>query len=500
MPGAARSSSAGESDKIIPTSFMLRSTKIVATLGPSSSDPAVLERMIRAGVDVVRLNFSHGTADDHLKRAAVVKDIATRTGRTVAILCDLQGPKIRVGKFKDGKITLEKGQKFVLDAGCEVGDVNRSGIDYKELPRDVEPGAVLLLDDGKIVLDVSDVRGEEVHTVVRHGGVLSNNKGINRQGGGLTAPALTSKDMEDIRTATKLQADYLAVSFPKSGADMYMAKELMRASGGKAFLIAKIERAEAVGEQALIDIMRGSDGIMVARGDLAVEVGDAAVPALQKKMIRLAREHNKLTITATQMMESMISSPVPTRAEVSDVANAVLDGTDAVMLSAESASGRYPVETIEAMARICVEAEQTQPVNLEREFLDRVFTRVDQSIAMAGLFTAIHLKVKAIATLTESGSTALWMSRLNCGVPIYALTSQTSTRYKCALFRDVFPLMVKYVGHDREELLREAEKVLVANKVVKEGDLIVLTIGEPIGKSGGTNTMKIVKVGEHLKS
>src|SRR5262245_6001846 len=415
---------------------MLRSTKIVATLGPASSDPAVLERMIRAGVDVVRLNFSHGTADDHLRRASLVKEIASKVQRTVAIMCDLQGPKIRVGKFKEGKVTLEKGQRFILDATTEVGDRERSGLDYKELPRDVEAGAVLLLDDGKIVLDVTDVRGDEVHTVVRHGGVLSNNKGINRQGGGLTAPALTQKDMEDIRTATKLQADYLAVSFPKSGADMYMAKELMRASGGKAFLIAKIERAEAVGEQALIDIMRGSDGIMVARGDLAVEVGDASVPALQKQMIRLAREFNKVTITATQMMESMIASPVPTRAEVSDVANAVLDGTDAVMLSAETASGRYPVETIEAMSRICVEAEKSSRVTLDREFLDRVFTRIDQSIAMAALFTAYHLNVKAIAAMTESGSTALWMSRLNCGVPIYALTSQTSTRYRVSLFRD----------------------------------------------------------------
>ena len=478
---------------------MVRSTKIVATLGPASSEPLVLERMVRAGVDVVRLNFSHGVAEDHLRRATLVKEISAKTGRTVAIMCDLQGPKIRVGKFKDGRVTLEKGKRFVLDAAAELGDAQRVGLDYKELPRDVEPGAVLLLDDGRIVLDVTGVHGNEVETVVRHGGVLSNNKGINRQGGGLTAPALTSKDMEDIRTAVKLQADYLAVSFPKSGADMYMARELMRAAGGKAFLIAKIERAEAVAESALLDIMRGSDGIMVARGDLAVEVGDAAVPALQKKMIRLAREQNKLTITATQMMESMISSPVPTRAEVSDVANAVLDGTDAVMLSAETASGRYPVEVIEAMNRVCVEAEQTQPLNLDQDFLNRVFTRVDQSIAMAALFTAYHLKVKAIASLTESGSTPLWMSRLNCGVPIYALTSQTATRYRCALFRDVYPLMVKYIGHDREELLHEAEKVLVQNRVVKEGDLIVLTIGEPIGKSGGTNTMKIVKVGEHIK-
>jgi pyruvate kinase len=480
---------------------MFRATKIVATLGPASSDPAVLERMVRAGVDVVRLNFSHGTTEDHLSRANLVKEIASKLGRTVAIMCDLQGPKIRVGKFKEGRVSLERGRRFVLDAAsASPGDAERVGLDYKELPRDVGPGAVLLLDDGKIVLDVTEVRGDEVHTVVRHGGVLSNNKGINRQGGGLTAPALTSKDMEDIRTAAKIQADYLAVSFPKTGADMYMARELLRAAGGKAFLIAKIERAEAVGEAALLDIMRGSDGIMVARGDLAVEVGDASVPVLQKKMIRLAREQNKLTITATQMMESMIASPVPTRAEVSDVANAVLDGTDAVMLSAETASGRYPVEVIEAMHRICVEVEQTQTLNLEQDFLNRVFTRVDQSIAMAALFTAYHLKVKCIASLTESGSTALWMSRLNCGVPIYALTSQTATRYRCALFRDVYPLMVKFIGHDREELLREAEKTLVASKVVKEGDLIVLTIGEPIGKSGGTNTMKIVRVGEHLKA
>jgi pyruvate kinase len=478
---------------------MLRSTKIVATLGPASSDPAVLEQMVRSGVDVVRLNFSHGTADDHIARATLVKDISRKTGHTVGIMCDLQGPKIRVGKFKDGKVTLVKGQKFILDATCELGDADRIGLDYKELPRDVAEGAVLLLDDGKIVLDVIAVRGEEVHATVRHGGVLSNNKGINRQGGGLTAPALTPKDIEDIRTAAKINADYLAVSFPKTGADMYMARELLRASGGKAFLIAKIERAEAVTHAALLDIMSACDGIMVARGDLAVEVGDASVPALQKKMIRLAREHNKLTITATQMMESMIASPVPTRAEVSDVANAVLDGTDAVMLSAESASGKYPVEAIEAMDRICIEAEQSHPVSLDQEFLNRVFTRVDQSIAMAGLFTAFHLKVKAIATLTESGSTALWMSRLNCGVPIYALTSQTATRYRCSLLRDVYPLMVKYVGHDREELLAEAEKVLVDNGVVKDGDIIVLTIGEPIGKSGGTNTMKIVKVGEHRK-
>jgi len=476
----------------------MRNTKIVATLGPASSDPAVLERMMRAGVDVVRLNFSHGTTADHEARAELVRETCRKVGRTVGIMADLQGPKIRVGRFKEGKIALKPGDAFILDAACEMGDASRVGLDYKELPRDVKAGDVLLLDDGKIVLDVKEVHGHEIRTVTRHGGTLSNNKGINRQGGGLTAPALTPKDIEDIRTAARLKVDYLAVSFPKSGADMYMAKELLRAGGGHAFLIAKIERAEAI--PALEDIMKACDGIMVARGDLAVEVGDASVPSLQKRMIREARALNKLTITATQMMESMISSPVPTRAEVSDVANAVLDGTDAVMLSAESASGQYPVETIEAMSRICVEAEKSQEVVLDKEFLDRVFQRVDQSIAMAALFTAFHLKVKAIASLTESGSTALWMSRLNCGVPIYALTSQTATRYRSTLFRGVFPLTVRYVGHDREELLHEAEDVLVKNGAAKEGDLIVVTIGEPIGKAGGTNTMKIVRVGEHRRA
>ncbi len=479
---------------------MPRATKIVATLGPASSSAEVLERLIVAGVDVVRMNFSHGTAEDHINRATLVRELAAKHGRAVGILADLQGPKIRVGKFADGKITLKSGDKFILDATCELGNQERVGIDYKELPRDVKPGDLLLLNDGLLVFEVDAVRGNEIHCVVRQGGVLSNNKGINRKGGGLTAPPLTSKDMEDIKTAAALHADFLAVSFPKSGADMYMARELMRAAGGNALLIAKIERSEAVTNEALKDIMKACDGIMVARGDLAVEVGDAAVPALQKRMIRMAREMNKLTITATQMMESMVSSPIPTRAEVSDVANAVLDGTDAVMLSAESASGQYPVETVEAMVRICHEAEKSAEVKLDREFLDRVFTRVDQSIAMAALFTAHHLKVKCIASLTQSGSTALWMSRLNSGVPIYALTPERATHTKCAMMRDVRSFELAYEGHDREKLMYTAEEVLLANKVVERGDLVVLTMGEPIGQSGGTNTMKILRIGEHRKA
>jgi pyruvate kinase len=451
--------------------------------------------MIEAGVDVVRLNFSHGTHDDHRKRVDLVRDCVRRVGRTVGIMVDLQGPKIRVGKFAEGKVELANGAPFILDATCKLGDATRVGLDYPELVDDVEPGAVLLLDDGRLVLDVEAIRGREIHCRVRVGGTLSNNKGINRQGGGLSAPALTDKDKEDIRLAAEFNADYVAVSFPKSGADIRQARELLAAVGSDALIIAKIERTEAIA--ALEDILQASDAIMVARGDLAVEVGDAAVPALQKRMIRVAREHNKVAITATQMMESMISSPVPTRAEVSDVANAVLDGTDAVMLSAETAAGKYPVETIEAMARICVEAEKSEEITLDRHFLDRVFTRIDQSIAMAALFTAFHLKVKAIAALTQSGSTALWMSRINCGVPIYALTPEIRSRYRMSLYRDVFPLLMRYVGHDREEALREAEEELIRAGAVQPGDTIVLTVGEPIGTPGGTNTMKIVRVGEN---
>jgi pyruvate kinase len=473
---------------------MPRSTKIVATLGPACSKPDVLRRMLAAGADVVRLNFSHGSGKDHVERAQLVREVARALGREVAIMADLQGPKIRIGKFANGKVELTEGSRFILDAECELGDATRVGLDYKELVHDVGPGSVLLLDDGLIKLDVETVDGPRIVTRVVLGGTLSNNKGINRMGGGLSAPALTTKDMDDVKTAAQMEADYLAVSFPKSKEDMYMARQLMRAAGGRAMLIAKIERAEAI--PALEEVIAASDGIMVARGDLAVEVGNAAVPGLQKRMLRAAREQNKLTITATQMMESMIHNPVPTRAEVSDVANAVLDGTDAVMLSAETAAGRYPVETVDAMAQICVEAEKSDPVQLDRDFLNRTFTRIDQSVAMAALFTAFHLQVKAIASLTDSGSTALWMSRHNCGCPIFALTPKVETQRKMALLRNVTSLFLEQ-STDRDEVLRAAEDLLLAQSHVQRGDLIVLTIGEPMGKPGGTNTMKIVRVGDH---
>jgi pyruvate kinase len=473
---------------------MTRHTKIVATLGPASRDPLVLETLIRAGVNVVRLNFSHGKAEDHIALAASVRLIAAQVGLPVGILADLQGPKIRIGKFESGMITLQTGDHLILDAHCELGNQERVGLDYKDLPRDVTSGNVLLLDDGRIVLDVERVIGHEIHTTVRHGGELSNNKGINRQGGGLSAPALTAKDMDDIKTAALIGADFLAVSFPKSASDMYMARQLMLACGGHALTIAKIERVEAVA--ALEEILDASDGLMVARGDLAVEVGDAAVPALQKRMIRLAREKNKLAITATQMMESMIHSPTPTRAEVSDVANAVLDGTDAVMLSAETAAGHYPVETVESMARICLEAEKSVLITLDRAFLDRHFTRIDQSIAMAALFAAYHLNVKAVAALTSSGSTALWMSRLNCGIPIFALTQEAAALSKMTLYREVFPLLMKDMHHDRDVLRYNAEQRLLEAGVVEKGDLIVLSYGDQMGLTGGTNTLTIVRVGD----
>ncbi|HEX5863762.1 MAG TPA: pyruvate kinase [Casimicrobiaceae bacterium] len=473
---------------------MQRATKIVATLGPASSTQDVLNRMLAAGVDVVRLNFSHGAAADHEERARLVRDAARSLSREVAIMADLQGPKIRVGKFENGKVTLKAGERFTLDADCELGNEERVGLDYKELPRDVAPGDVLLLNDGLIRLRVESVLGNEILTRVEVGGVLSNNKGINRQGGGLTAPALTAKDMDDMKTAVAIEADYIAISFPKNKEDMYMARQLLRAAGGKALLIAKIERTEAI--SALEEIIDASDGIMVARGDLAIEVGNAAVPGLQKRMLRLARERNKLSITATQMMESMIVNPVPTRAEVSDVANAVLDGTDAVMLSAETASGRYPVETIEAMSQICIEAEKYDVGELDRDFLNRTFTRIDQSVAMAALFTAHHLRVKAIAALTQSGSTALWISRHNCGCPIFALTPEVTAQRKMALYRNVHPLYLEQAA-DRDQVLRAAEDLLLEKGQVKRSDLIVLTIGEPMGKSGGTNAMKIVSVGEY---
>ena len=476
----------------------LRKTKIVATLGPSSSSEEMLARMITAGVNVVRLNFSHGLAIDHIKRAETVRAIAVKLHRPIGILCDLQGPKIRIGKFAQGKVSLKTGDLFTLDAACELGDQYQVGLDYKTLPKEVTPQTILLLDDGRITMQVDRVIGHKIHCVVLSGGTLSDSKGINRQGGGLSAEALTKKDREDIKTAVAIEADYIAISFPKSADDVRLARRLVEEAGGNASIIAKIERAEAI--QNLESIIEASDAIMVARGDLGVEVGNAAVPGLQKRMIRMARAHNKLVITATQMMESMITSPIPTRAEVSDVANAVLDGTDAVMLSAETAAGQYPLETVQAVHRVVIEAEKEYFSQQHVQKLDQVFIKTDEAIAAATIYTAKHLKIKAIAALTQSGNAAQWLSRADAEVPIYALSPDKHARRKLTLHRGVYPFPIVQENKNRDEILREMEQVLLQEKVVNAGDLVLLTFGEPIGSPGGTNTLKIIKIGENRQS
>ena len=473
----------------------LRKTKIVATLGPASTSEEMIARLITAGVNVVRLNFSHGTVAEHINRAEIVRKIALKLGRPVGVLCDLQGPKIRIGKFELGKIILKTGDLFILDADCLLGNQYKVGLDYKTLPQEVTEGVVLLLDDGRITMAVDRVKGNQIHCVVLSGGVLSNNKGINRQGGGLSADALTIKDKEDLKTAVALEADYIAISFPKSAADIVLAKSLVKQAGGAASIVAKIERAEAIDH--LEAIIEASDAIMVARGDLGVEVGDAAVPGLQKRMIRMARAQNKLVITATQMMESMITSPIPTRAEVSDVANAVLDGTDAIMLSAETAAGQYPLETIQAVDRVVMEAEKEYFIQYRNQKLDQVLVKADEAIAAAAIYTAQHLRVKAIAALTQSGNAAQWLSRADAEVPIYALSPDKFARRKLTLHRGVYPFPIEHEHKNRDEILHEMQQVLLQEKVVDIGDLVLLTFGEPIGNLGGTNTMKIIKIGEY---
>lgn len=478
--------------------LMLRRTKIVATLGPSTDDPKMLDKIIEAGVDVIRVNFSHGTAAEHIERAERVRNRARAHGRQIGVLCDLQGPKIRIEKFKQGKILLEEGAGFVLDTklGSTEGNQDRVGVAYKQLSHDLKRGDTLLLDDGRIVLWVNEVNDAEVICRVVSGGELSDRKGINKQGGGLSAPALTDKDREDIKTAAAMQADYVAVSFVRTAEDVHEARRLLQAAGAGDYcaIVAKIERAESL--DVIEEIIEASDVIMIARGDLGVEIGDAGLPPVQKHLIQLGRKMNKVVITATQMMESMIYSHIPTRAEVFDVANAVLDGTDAVMLSAETASGKYPDKAIIAMDRICREAEKQRISTHSDHRIDSVFGRVDEAIAMASMYTANHLGVKAIASLTESGSTALWMSRISSGIPIFALTSHVETRRKVTLYRGVYPVSFEPTGKELNVIYREAVDELLRRGTVRDGDLVILTKGDMMGEMGGTNTMKIVRVGD----
>ncbi len=482
---------------------VLRRTKIVSTLGPATDNVDVLEQLILAGVNVVRLNFSHGNADDHRRRAALVKELAGKHGRYVAVLGDLQGPKIRIARFRDGKVALHKGAPFALDAGLasDAGDIDQVGIDYKSLPQDTSPGDRLLLDDGRLVLVAESIDGQRINCRVEIGGTLSNNKGINRQGGGLSAPALTDKDREDIRTAVDIGVDYLAVSFPRNAEDIQLARELIAAAGGQARIVAKIERAEAVADsQVLDDIICASDAVMVARGDLGVEIGDAKLIGVQKHIIKRARNLNRGVITATQMMESMINSPLPTRAEVFDVANAVLDGTDAVMLSAETASGSYPVQTVEAMVRVIMGAEE-QPQS-HRSPLKRheACTQIDESIALSAMYAANLLNgVKAIVCMSETGLTPLLMSRISSQLPIFAFSRHSSTLRRVALFRGVQTMPFDSAGIPSAEINQSAVNALLTNGIVSEGDLVIISKGDSVNVHGGTNTLKIVRVGQEVR-
>jgi pyruvate kinase len=459
-----------------------------------------LDELIQAGVDVVRINLSHDAQEAHRQRVEAIRQRAHAAGREIGVLADLQGPKIRIGRFAAGSVSLEVGAVFCLDAECplDAGDQGRVGLTYRGLVNDVSRGDTLLLDDGAIQLWVDDLQGSQVRCRVVVGGILSDNKGINKLGGGLSAPALTDKDRADLAFSAHIQADYLAVSFVRTANDVREARRLLREAGGTGGICAKIERAEALGQ--IESIIEASDAIMIARGDLGVEIGDAKLPAEQKRLIRLARNMNAVVITATQMMQSMIDSPIPTRAEVFDVANAVLDGTDAVMLSAETSVGRFPAKAVEAMHRVCLEAEKQSEVRKSTHRIDSVFGRVDEAIAMATMYTANHLGVSAIAALTESGSTVKWMSRISSAIPIYALTRHGATRRKITLFRGVYPVAFDVASTDPAQVNEEVIEELLRRTAVRNEDLVIITKGDRSGVEGQTNIMKVMRVGEHLIS
>ena len=473
----------------------MRRTKIIATLGPSTDDPATLAKLFMAGVDVVRINFSHGDADTREKRVRMVREVATQCGKYVAVLGDLQGPKIRIQRFRDGPVKLVEGQPFVLDTAMDpqAGTIEGVGVAYQQLPGDVSSGDNLLLDDGFITLTVERVSGTQIHCRVIQGGQLADNKGINRQGGGLSAPALTDKDRRDLVQAAALGVDWLAVSFVRCADDLHEARELLHKAGGDAHLVAKIERAEALAN--LESVIDASDAVMVARGDLGVEMGYAGLTGLQKQILKMTRHRHKIAITATQMLESMIHNKVPTRAEVSDIANAVLDGTDAVMLSAETAVGEHPVRAVTSMAEVCVGAESYYlTLGRPNHRMNDRFERVDEAIAMAVMYTANHLPVKAIIALTESGSTALWMSRIRSDIPVFAFTRHEATRRRVVMYRGVYPVAFDITHTDLQRMYQEIFSLLLSLGHVNEGDLVLVTKGELSGIAGRTNSMQILSV------
>ena len=476
-----------------------RRTKILATLGPSTDEPNVLKGILDAGVNVVRINFSHNNEKEHLARIAQVREYEKENDVFIGVMMDLQGPKIRIASFKSGKIELKNGGQFTLDAGLPEsdGDEGSVGLAYKELPNDLSIGNTLLLDDGKIILQVDEISGKKIKTKVIQGGTLSNNKGINLRGGGLSASALTEKDKQDIVTAAKADADYVAISFPVNADDVRETKRLLEEAGSNASVIAKIERAESLQDQVITEIIKESAGIMVARGDLGVEIGDPQLPAQQKRLILLARANDRFVITATQMLESMILSPIPTRAEVFDVANAVLDGTDAVMLSAETAIGKNPVKAVKTMSDVCIEAEKSPTAKVSHHRLHEDFEGIDETIAMSSMYAANHLGAKVVATLTQTGKTALWMSRISSNISIFAMSDNYKTLKKVTIYRGVYPCYIeKNSADDWNDVNSKVIEILLKKSVVVDKDIVILTKGMHKDKSGGTNLMKILRVGD----
>lgn len=472
----------------------MKYTKIIATMGPASSNPTMIEHLINTGVNVFRLNFSHGTHEAHATNLQNIRKIADKLSRPIAIMGDLQGPKIRVSKFKDGFAELINGETIILDTEYkELGDKYLVGVDYENMAHDVKANDTLLLDDGKINFTVLKVDGSKITCLIEQGGILKNNKGINKVGGGLTAPALTEKDLEDIKFIASQEIDYVAVSFPKDDKDIQFARQKLVEAGSRAQIIAKIERTEAVAEN-LDAIVDASDGVMVARGDLAVEIGEALVPGLQKKIIKKCREYHKISIVATQMLESMIESPIATRAEVSDIANAVLDGTDAVMLSAETASGKFPLQAVKTMARVCEEAENMVDDHLRGNFGNEKFANIQQTISMAALFSAYHLEADAIIALTTSGATARWMSRVITNIPIYAVTDSHEAFRLMSMYRGVFPVFFKHKAIDSNHHVDEACDFLALQRILQSGNTVIATYGEMVSQIGSTNALKVIKI------
>ncbi len=474
----------------------MRKTKIVATLGPATDSRKMMDKIILAGLDVARMNYSHGDHADHEKRMTLLRQRSAAHGKIIGVMADLQGPKIRIGRFKQGKVLLDEGDEFVIDANLSLndGDDLRVGVTYKALPGDLVKGDTLLLDDGRIIMQVDRVRDASIECTVLLGGELSDNKGINKEGGGLSASALTSKDKKDLKHAIEIGADYIALSFPRNAEDVHALRRLITKAGSDAYIIAKMERAEALDNAA--EIIEAADGIMIARGDLGVEIGDACLPPVQKRLIKQAREMNRIVITATQMMESMIENQIPTRAEVFDVANAVLDGTDAVMLSAETSIGKHPDKVIEAMSRICAESEFKMGDIGANYRIDSHFARIDEAIAMSSMYSANHMSASAIAAVTETGSTCMWMSRVRSGIPIVAFTRHEKTCRRVTLYRGVYPVKYDLTTTDFLKVNQEIISDLKSRGTVKDGDVVIITKGDLRGAEGGTNGMKIVRVGQ----